>query len=225
MVREAQKAGLRFDQQKVEEMKCGGNIGYEDEEGRPGTELHGTMIPEVHVTTSTPTASRMPSEMPTTSESKRAQLHRHLHTGATKGCMHDVLRLKNGTTMLGVVAWNIMEHLPFRRMDLQSDGSWRSIRWPLPMGEVRDIPDTAVIHNSAIRRMEASELYRPGNLIVGGGGRGVKVAPKKDGIGEWEVLREQGDPVGECVIRKKKPSSSNGAQRNGVSRIVGSEKI
>lgn len=62
----------------------------------------------------------------------------------------------------------------------------------LPMGEPRDIPYDAKIHNSAIRRMQAVESYRPGNLIVGGGGRGVKVAPKELGIGEWEVLKNHG---------------------------------
>lgn len=219
MVREAQKAGLRFDQQKVEEMKCGGNMGYEDEEGfegaLPGTELRGSIIPQVHITTTgSPTTSRTPTGVPATGQSRRSKLHKHLHMGATQGFMHDVLEFKNGTPRSGVIAWNIMEHLPFRRMDLQADGSWRSIRWPLPMGEVRDIPDEAVIHNSAIRRMEANKKYRPGNLVVGGGGRGVRVAPEKYGIGEWEVYREKGDPVGECYVRKK-PAHPDQHQSNG----------
>ena len=101
------------------------------------------------------------------------------------------------------MSWRIMEFLPFRRMDLQPDGSWKSIRWPLPKGEVRDIPHDAKIHHSALRRMEADENYRPGNLIVGGGGRGVRRAPKHLGTGEWVVLREEGDPTGEVLVRKK----------------------
>lgn len=48
-----------------------------------------------------------------------------------------------------------MEYLPFRRMDLQEDGSWKAIIWPLPKGEVRDIPNNALIHGSVIKRMEA----------------------------------------------------------------------
>lgn len=71
------------------------------------------------------------------------------------------------------------------------------------MGEPRDIPHNAKIHNSAIRRMEADETYRPGNLIIGGGGRGVKKAPKELGIGQWEVLKGKGDPVGEVLVRKR----------------------
>lgn len=97
-----------------------------------------------------------------------------------------------------------MEYLPFRRMDLQPDGSWKAITLPLPMGEVRDIPEDAKIHHSAIRRMKADESYRPGNLIVGGGGRGVRRAPKELGIGEWVVYKNKGDPVGEVLVRKGK---------------------
>ena len=72
------------------------------------------------------------------------------------------------------------------------------------MSEPRDIPHDAKIHHSAIRRMEANANYRPGNLIIGGGGRGVKVAPQELGIGQWEVWKNQGDPVGETVVRKGK---------------------
>lgn len=69
------------------------------------------------------------------------------------------------------------------------------------MGEVRDLPHEAWIHNSAIRRMQSDEKYRPGNLIIGGGGRGVRTAPAEFGIGKWKVLREEGDPVGEVMVR------------------------
>lgn len=97
-----------------------------------------------------------------------------------------------------------MEYLPFRRMDLQPDGSWKAITFPLPMGEVRDLPEGAKIHHSAIKRMKANENYRPGNLIIGGGGRGVRRAPKEMGIGEWVVHKNEGDPVGEVLVRKGK---------------------
>ena len=55
--------------------------------------------------------------------------------------------------------------------------------------------------------MKANPNYRPGNLIIGGGGRGVRKASAKYGIGEWETLREHGNPVGECVIRKRQPDA------------------
>jgi hypothetical protein len=91
-------------------------------------------------------------------------------------------------------------------MDLQPDNSWKSISWPLPKGEVRDIPEGAWIHCSAIRRMEARKDYRPGNLIVGGGGRGVKTAPAKHGIGRWEIIQGEGDSVEEVHLRKRHES-------------------
>jgi hypothetical protein len=57
-------------------------------------------------------------------------------------------------------------------MDLQENGSWKPIRWPLPCGEVRDIPENARVHGSVMRRLQIDEKYRPGNLIIGGGGGG-----------------------------------------------------
>lgn len=95
-----------------------------------------------------------------------------------------------------------MEYLPFRRMDLQPDGSWKPIVWPLPCGEVRDIPDNVKIHNSVIKRMQADPKYRPGNLLVGGGGRGVRKAPEHVGMGQWAVLREEGSLVGEVLVKR-----------------------
>lgn len=70
------------------------------------------------------------------------------------------------------------------------------------MGETRDIPLNAQIHHSVIKRMECNPHYRPGNLIVGGGGRGVRTANKKYGIGEWEVYKNKGDPIKETCRRK-----------------------
>ena len=116
--------------------------------------------------------------------------------------MHDALAFGNGLPPLSVISWRIMEYLPFRRMDLREDGSWEPIRWPLPCGEVRDMPHDAQIHVSAIRRMKKDPKYRPGNLILGGGGRGVRFAPEKAGIGKWVVKAHEGDPVREIYVRE-----------------------
>ena len=43
---------------------------------------------------------------------------------------------------------------------------------------------------------------RPGNLIIGGGGRGIRRAPKALGMGEWEIMKGHDDPVGKVYIRK-----------------------
>lgn len=70
------------------------------------------------------------------------------------------------------------------------------------MGETRDIPDDAQIHISVIKRMQADPNYRPGNLIIGGGGRGVRKAPEKYGIGEWQTHRHEGDIIRHSYVRK-----------------------
>jgi hypothetical protein len=122
--------------------------------------------------------------------------HQMLHKAHTAR-IHDSLTFASGLGRMQVMSWNFMEYLPFRRMDLQADGSWKPIRWPLPCGEVRDIPDNARVHGSVIRRMKMDEKYRPGNLIVGGGGRGLRKAPGHYGMGDWECVAEHGDPIGE----------------------------
>ncbi|KAL8669231.1 MAG: hypothetical protein Q9168_006168 [Polycauliona sp. 1 TL-2023] len=133
-----------------------------------------------------------------------SEFHKRLHNAATQGVLHDCLAFNNGLPPSAVLSWRFMEYMPFRRMDLRPDGSWKAITFPLPRGEVRDIPRDAKIHHSAIRRMENNEDYRPGNLIIGGGGRGVRVAPKQLGMGQWSVYKNKGDPVGEVVVREGK---------------------
>lgn len=75
---------------------------------------------------------------------------------------------------------------------------------PLPRGEVRDMPDHAKIHCSAIQRMKIDPKYRPGNLILGGGGVGVRVAPAHAGTGDWTIAGEEGDHIGECYVRQQR---------------------
>jgi hypothetical protein len=119
--------------------------------------------------------------------------------------IHDSLVYGGGLSAMAVTAWNAMEWMPFRRMDLQGDGTWKPINWPLPRGEVRDIPNNARIHGSVIRRMKLDKTYRPGNLIVGGGGRGIRIAPDEYGVGEWICVQEEGDPIGEIWVRNGDP--------------------
>lgn len=133
-----------------------------------------------------------------------AYYHNEFHTASTTGKIHDCLKFGDGLGLGGVLAWKVMEYLPFRRMDLRKDGSWKPIRWPLPQGETRDIPDDAQIHISAINRMKYDSKYRPGNLIIGGGGRGVKIAPEKYGIGEWNTCKNEGDKITQTFIRKQR---------------------
>lgn len=234
MVREAQRAGLNFDDVKVHNLNCSYT-----EPPEPSVEAPPEAFLEPHRQTlmQVPTIEIDPAspspEHPTltssfsqigegTSEANgegeveveethhhhyhlHSKFHIHLHAASTQGKIHDVLQFHNGASRLSVISWNIMEYLPFRRMDLQEDGTWKSITWPLPKGEVRDIPEDAVIHTSVLRRMEADPKYRPGNLIVGGGGRGVRQAPKKLGMGKWKCKRNEGDVIGEVFVRAAPP--------------------
>ena len=92
--------------------------------------------------------------------SRKSEFQQTLFKAATKGVLHDCLEFNNGLGVSSVLSWKMMEYLPFRRMDLRPDGSWKAISLPLPRGEVRDIPENAWIHHSAIQRMEADENYR-----------------------------------------------------------------
>ncbi|KAI1455625.1 hypothetical protein F4805DRAFT_267759 [Annulohypoxylon moriforme] len=215
MIREAQRAGLNFDPEKLVEM------GVKEVFDNPKTNTNHVdgPLPDIRIDKSSP-----PLEMSQTRVDATAWDHfnytgeeeknefRPFHDMLQKAHLariHDSLEFSSGLTKGQVLSWKIMEYMPFRRMDLQPDGSWKPIRWPLPCGEVRDIPHTARIHGSVIRRMREDKTYRPGNLIIGGGGRGMRRAPDEYGIGDWECVQDQGDPIGE-VWTKKMPGQ-NGA--------------
>lgn len=120
----------------------------------------------------------------------------------TKGQLHSCLDFNRGVPTFTVLGWRFMECIPIRRPKMQPDGSWRMVRWPLHRGEARGIPHDATVHGSVIRRMQADDTYRPGSLIVGGGGRGAKHVPLEYGIGEWELFKHEGDPLKEIYVRK-----------------------
>ena len=201
MVQEAQKAGLELDPRKMKQFQC---LEEFDGDYTPIQEQLAARWPsqcqEEH-NDDNPDAFRVSPEEKQRSAASRDFWHA-LHTSSTKGLLHDCLEFKQGLPPISVISWRLMEWLPFRRMDLQADGSWKPIRWPLPRGEVRDVPLDAEIHVSAIRRMQANPKYRPGNVIVGGGGRGVRIAPEEYGMGDWVVLKNEGDPVRETYVRK-----------------------
>ncbi|GFF43575.1 uncharacterized protein YEL023C [Aspergillus udagawae] len=205
MVHEAKRAGLQFDPRKLKQFECSEE--YDGEVSPLHEHIHWKQNMDMCQDPSHGDDNdehrrfaRKEDEQ-NMSKSKRRFLEA-LYESSTKGHLHDCLAYGNGLPFTSVLSWRIMEYLPFRRMDLQSDGSWKPIRWPLPCGEVRDIPNDAQIHVSAIRRLKADPKYRPGNLIVGGGGRGVKRAPEEYGIGEWVVKDHEGDAVREVYVRK-----------------------
>ena len=210
IVREAQHAGLEFDSEQMLALHC-----CDDHYNNEPTEMSsGVPAPPLIQVTRTESdrnvfnSPRTEKEHPGWAEGmepgepRKSYFHRRLEVSAGHGLLHDCLEFNNGLPRASVLSWKIMEYLPFRRMDLQPDGSWKAISFPLPMGEVRDIPEDAWIHHSAIKRMEVDPNYRPGNLIVGGGGRGMRKAPKELGIGDWSILKGDNDPVGCAYVRK-----------------------
>lgn len=207
MVHEAQHAGLRFDERKLKQFECDEQYSGKVSPIRRGSSQF-VMTEQLDEKNARPEDGEESPEKITASESFKSALH----VSSTQGHIHDCLEFGSGVSMFSVMMWKFMEYLPFRRMDLQPDGSWKPVRWPLPCGEVRDIPENAHIHVSAIRRMETNENYRPGNLIVGGGGRGVKIAPSHLGTGDWVVVSDEGDVVKETYVRRRalEPSMRNG---------------
>ncbi|KAL7623520.1 hypothetical protein AAE478_007203 [Parahypoxylon ruwenzoriense] len=214
MIREARRAGLNFDLEKLIEMGVH-ELFESDQPGSHHIDQNDGAQPDIRIDKSSPELQG-PRHLGvermdwghfnyTTDEDQSVHhiqpFHRMLHK-AHLARIHDSLEFSSGLSKGQVLSWNIMEYMPFRRMDLQPEGSWKPIRWPLPCGEVRDIPHTARVHGSVIRRMKEDKTYRPGNLIIGGGGRGMRIAPPKYGIGEWECVQNPGDPVGEIWVKK-----------------------
>ena len=192
MVQEAQRAGLRFDPDRLEmEHCCDGLLGGD------------SSIPALRV-------GAEDEHVASSSEFLDA-----LHLSSTKGLLHDLLEFDQELSTRSVLSWRMMEYFPFGRMHLEPDGAWKLKYWPLPNGSMRDIPAHAEIHISAVRRMQSDANYRPKNLIAGSSGRGVKRAPKGMGIGEWTVHMHKGNPVLETYLRrtsKEKNSEAKGKQ-------------
>lgn len=199
MVREAMLAGLSFDMEKVVDMGCAvsedvleGDHHEAEQDQRP--------VPDIIVRSPSGSSPTMLSKP--ISDEDHHPFHHLMHKAHT-AMIHDSLSFRpRHQPVLTTFSWRIMEYLPFRRMDLQHDGTWKPIRWPLPCGEVRDIPTDVRVHGSVIRRMMADEKYRPGNLIMGGGGRGKRKAPEEYGIGKWVCVKDRGHMVGEVWMRK-----------------------
>ncbi|KAL8966292.1 MAG: hypothetical protein Q9197_006069, partial [Variospora fuerteventurae] len=159
MIREAQRAGLELDRDQMLILYCCDEdprmldatfpstdpAHLQQQEQEQKKQQQQQQIPTVHVTTpSQSNLFRSPHsehEQPgwhaglEPSAPQQSEFHRRLHHAATRGTLHDCLEFNNGLPRTSVLSWKIMEYLPFRRMDLQPDGSWKAITLPLPMGE------------------------------------------------------------------------------------------
>ncbi|RAH63521.1 hypothetical protein BO85DRAFT_360409 [Aspergillus piperis CBS 112811] len=184
MVQEAQRAGLQFDREKMKLFHCLDDpAAYRNLPGQPE--------PSTGIQTNGDYAVEKGNEFDFKSALRRA---------TTIGHVHDFLQYGQGVSWPTALTWKIVEYLPFRRLALQPDGSWKPVRWPLPLGEKRDLPKGAKVHGSVIRRMKANQDYRPENLLRDGKGKNKR--PLDSGIGAWEVHAYEGCPVREIYRRK-----------------------
>ncbi|KAI9790123.1 MAG: hypothetical protein M1835_001178 [Candelina submexicana] len=72
--------------------------------------------------------------------------------------MHNVLKLGGGSSLVKVIFWNIMEYIPiFKRLELMANDKWKSVYFPPNMGDTRDLPSSAVLHPSVMKRIEAAK--------------------------------------------------------------------
>ena len=238
IVREAMRAGLPFDPEKVNQLGCACSMDWDasnpsklqadvKKQKKEQRKQGETNVPDIRLQNgadAVPTTPTFP-ESPTLDAKVSAHDHHHHHSHdhdddddddeeklfhglmhrAHTAPIHDSLEYGQGLGWIAVTAWKTMEWMPFTRMDLKANGSWEPIRWPLPRGETRDVPDNIRVHGSVLRRLKEDPSYRPGNLIIGGGGRGVRKAPEEYGIGEWDCVADEGDPIGEIWVRKSVP--------------------
>lgn len=189
MVHEAQRAGLQFDPDKMKQFHCFGDSidsGVQHDPEHRAADLDVESKENERV-------SR-----------ERADFEYAFWSAATNGQLHDNLQYGHGEPWLTVLSWRMVECLPFRRLSLQEDGSWKPVRWPLPLGERRDIPGDATIHASAMRRMDVNSKYRPKNLIRWGKGKEKEKEKGGDETagGQWEVCAHHGCPLRETYCRK-----------------------
>jgi hypothetical protein len=116
IVLEARKCGLQFDEEKMRMMGC-----LDDSEDFLDNEV---VVPKIEVSGSPGVENGAGITMPGTG-ARTGQMSfrdRILHC-ATKSLADDCLAFGQGLPTLGVLSWQIMEWIPFMRMDLRDNGS------------------------------------------------------------------------------------------------------
>jgi hypothetical protein len=122
MVREAQKAGLKLNYERMVMLNVADDSAQINQ-ALAGFAFHSQKnagIPDINLISSSPDPSRQNSglEAPTEHQGPpRSKFHELLHKAATTGRIHDCLKFNNGATPMGVIAWNSKTffhlHLPF----------------------------------------------------------------------------------------------------------------
>jgi hypothetical protein len=120
IVREAKKSGCQFDEDKMATLGC---LDDSEDDVPPLADM-----PTIQVTDSPSAEKGMNGGFPGLAKDEDTFRGR-IAVGATKGKIHDCLSFGKGLPGTAVLAWKVMEYLPFRRLDLLDDGSWKPIRW------------------------------------------------------------------------------------------------
>jgi hypothetical protein len=191
MVDAAQRAGLQFNRQKLTACLCNepdATVPGESEKLREALLRTGKdkAFPEIFKDGN----EHISQEMGATAFRSSLEF-------SSMGMLHDYLTPSPQVPLTTVLPWKMIEFIPVQRLLLQPDGNWKPGRWPLAMGGGRQLPVDAEIHVSALRRLRKHQNYRPGNAIIGGGGRSARTAPAAYGIGQWNVCRYADDPIRE----------------------------
>jgi len=98
---------------------------WDDSEEIQGVDT--TQLPKIEVS-GTPRIEGEKSESDSDGNAEN-KFHARILEGATKGKLHDCLIFGKGLPHISVLSWAMMEWIPFKRMDLRDDGSWKPIRW------------------------------------------------------------------------------------------------
>jgi uncharacterized protein (DUF2235 family) len=207
IVRAAHKAGVKFDLKKLAKM------GIEVQDASNGTQPTLAAKASTESETETNLAEHDGGEQAdgqqgsTRTDTKDAtvkvtEVFEPRYDAMLSGSVHDCLSNSSGLAWHEVIRWNLMEWLPFRRMEL-NNGKWEPMRWPLTCGEQRDIPDESHVHASVIERLRQNPKYRPKNLILGGGRESDGDEAKVFEPEKWEELASaKGDIYDRVYVRR-----------------------
>lgn len=201
MVQEAQRAGLRFDTERLKQANCFDPSTVHTDYGRE------------HCAAGEPGGTEHADGQ---ADDRQSQFEYALKCATIHGQIHDSLRYNHGISWPNVMIWRLGEYVPFRRMEMRPAGSWEPVRYPLPRGKTRSVPANAIVHASTIRRMETVSNYRPTNLIEPANGKAATDLRPGSKIGEWEVHSHQGSIVRETYCHKKTPQQGISGDRKSV---------
>ncbi|KAJ9480951.1 hypothetical protein VN97_g12562 [Penicillium thymicola] len=109
MVQEAQRAGLRFNLNKLKQFNCVEDLTHQTDSAAEHDNTGGQRIGRRE------------------SDAGDAYYESHfvhaLRSASAHGKIHDGLQYHEGTPRIGVLSWRILEYLPIRRMSLEPDGA------------------------------------------------------------------------------------------------------